>query len=54
VQALLREGRTLVERVERLVCGLYGVPEDLTDAVVDHAVARAARASGTAGAAPRP
>jgi hypothetical protein len=54
VRGLLREGRALVERVERLVCGLYGMPEDLTEAVVDHAVARAARGSGTAGAAPQP
>jgi hypothetical protein len=47
VIGLLVEGRTLVERVEWLVCGLYGVPGDLTEAVVDHALARAARASGT-------
>jgi len=40
---LLLEGRTLVEEVERLVCALYDVPAELTDAVVAHAVARAAR-----------
>jgi hypothetical protein len=43
VSALLDEGREKVERVERLVCVLYGLPDDLTDAVVQHAVARAAR-----------
>ncbi|MGI9112194.1 MAG: HsdM family class I SAM-dependent methyltransferase [Gaiellaceae bacterium] len=42
-KALLLEGRKLVEEVERLVCALYGVPADLTEAVVEHAVARAAR-----------
>ncbi len=41
--ALLREGRKLVEEVERLVCALYEVPAELTEAVVEHAVARAAR-----------
>ena len=41
--ALLLEGRKLVEEVERLVCALYDVPADLTEAVVEHAVARAAR-----------
>lgn len=41
VTALLAEGRRLVEQVERLVCGLYAVPADLTDAVVEHAVKRA-------------
>ncbi|MGH9319898.1 MAG: hypothetical protein ACRD3V_08400, partial [Vicinamibacteria bacterium] len=40
---LLAEGRVKVEQVERLVCALYGLPDDLTDAVVEHAVARAAR-----------
>lgn len=43
VAALLAEGRQKVERVERLVCALYGVPDDLTEAVVQHAVVRAAR-----------
>ncbi|MGH9322555.1 MAG: hypothetical protein ACRD3V_22055, partial [Vicinamibacteria bacterium] len=43
VTALLKEGREKVEQVERLVCALYGVPEDLTNAVVEHAVARASR-----------
>lgn len=41
--ALLEEGRQLVEEVERLVCGLYDVPSDLTEAVVEHALARAGR-----------
>ncbi len=39
----LLEGRRLVEEVERLVCGLYDAPAELTEAVVEHAVARAAR-----------
>lgn len=39
----LAEGREKVEQVERLVCALYGVPEELTEAVVQHAVDRAAR-----------
>lgn len=43
VSSLLQEGREKVERVERLVCALYGVPDDLTDDVVQHAVDRAAR-----------
>jgi hypothetical protein len=42
--SLLAEGARLVEQVERLVCGLYDVPADLTEAVVDHARQRAARA----------
>ncbi len=41
VSALLAEGRRLVEEIERLVCRLYDVPAELTDAVVAHAVARA-------------
>ena len=41
VAALLAEGRLLVEVAERLVCALYGIPADLTDEVVAHAVARA-------------
>jgi hypothetical protein len=40
VQALLDEGRELVERVERLVCALYDVSDDLTQQVVDHAIRR--------------
>jgi len=40
---LLLEGRKLVEEVERLVCALYDASSDLTEAVVEHAVARAAR-----------
>jgi len=35
----------LVEEVERLVYALYGLPPDLTDEVVGHAVQRAVRAS---------
>lgn len=41
VAALISAGRILVEIAERLVCALYGVPSDLTDEVVAHAVARA-------------
>jgi hypothetical protein len=41
VEALLDEGRVTVERVERLVCALYGLDDDLTQAVVDHAIQRA-------------
>ena len=41
VTTLLADGRRLVEEVERLVCSLYDVPDDLTEAVVEHAVARA-------------
>ena len=40
VQGLLDEGRELVERIERLVCALYDVPDDLTEQVVAHAVRR--------------
>jgi hypothetical protein len=40
VAELLAEGRKLVEEVERLVCALYELPEDLTDEVVEHAVRR--------------
>lgn len=43
VSELLAEGREKVERVERLVCALYGLPDELTEAVVQHAVERAAR-----------
>ena len=45
VQGLLDEGRAKVEHVERLVCSLYGLDDDLTNAVVEHAVDRARRAS---------
>ncbi|MBA2461028.1 MAG: SAM-dependent DNA methyltransferase [Actinobacteria bacterium] len=41
VRTLLAEGRRLVEEIERLVCALYGVSDELTDEVVAHAVARA-------------
>ena len=47
VQALLDAGRQLVERVERLVCSLYEVPDELADEVVAHAVARSASAPST-------
>lgn len=43
VEQLLTEGRQLVERVERLVCALYDLSDDLTDEVVAHAVSRAQR-----------
>ncbi len=43
VSKLLAEGREKVERVERLVCALYGLPDELTEAVVEHAIARATR-----------
>jgi hypothetical protein len=43
VSDLLAQGRKLVEEVERLVCALYGLPDNLTDEVVDHAVQRAVR-----------
>lgn len=46
VQGLLDDGSTMVEQVERLVCALYGLPDDLTEDVVAHARTRAAR--GTA------
>jgi len=41
VQDLLDQGRTLVERAERLVCGLYEVPTELEEAIVAHAAQRA-------------
>ena len=41
VARLLGEGNVLVEAAERLVCALYGVPAELEDEVVAHAVARA-------------
>jgi hypothetical protein len=44
VSDLLAEGRRLVEEVERLVCALYGLPDELADEVVAHAVGRAASA----------
>jgi hypothetical protein len=37
---LLARGRELVERVERLVCAVYDVPDDLTEQVAAHAVRR--------------
>jgi hypothetical protein len=44
VAGLLAEGRGLVEEVERLVCTLYGLPDELADAVVEHALKRAGSA----------
>ena len=41
IDDLLTVGRELVEVVERLVCALYGVPDALTDLVVESAVTRA-------------
>jgi hypothetical protein len=41
VESLLAEGRELVERVERVVCAIYDVPDDLTEQIVAHAVRRA-------------
>ncbi|MDQ3676391.1 MAG: hypothetical protein M3401_06245 [Actinomycetota bacterium] len=41
IDDLLDVGRRLVEAIERLVCELYGVPDALTDLVVESAVARA-------------
>lgn len=43
VEGLMRTGRLLAEAAERLVCALYGLPTELEDSVVDHALARAAR-----------
>ena len=41
IDDLLAVGRELVEVVERFVCALYGVPDALTDLVVESAVTRA-------------
>jgi hypothetical protein len=41
IDDLLAVGRELVEVVERLVCALYGIPDALTDLVVESAVTRA-------------
>lgn len=41
IDELLAVGRHMVEAVERLVCALYGVPEELTELVVESAVTRA-------------
>ncbi len=41
IHGLLGEGRVLVELVERLVCKLYGVPDPLTERVVESAISRA-------------
>lgn len=48
IETLRAEGRRVVEQVERLVCGLYEVPDDLTDEVIAHAVRRAAGGEGPA------
>ena len=40
LDALLTDGRGMVEAVERLVCGLYGLPDELTEQVVESAAAR--------------
>jgi len=45
IDDLLAVGRDLVEVVERLVCALYGVPDALTDLVVESAVTRAGTAA---------
>ncbi len=42
VKSLIAAGRGLVEAAERLVCALYGIPAELEDEVIAHAVARAA------------
>jgi len=49
VKALLDAGRLLVETAERLVCRLYGLSEELEDAVIAHATERAARSEAPAG-----
>lgn len=41
IDQLLLEGRDLVERAERIVCRLYGVPDELTEEVVASAAQRA-------------
>jgi hypothetical protein len=41
IDDLLAVGRELVEVVERLACALYGIPDALTDLVVESAVTRA-------------
>ena len=41
VDALLESGRKLVETIERLVCRIYGVPDDLTELVIASATSRA-------------
>jgi len=42
VEGLLASGRGLVETAERLVCRLYGLPPELEDRVIEHAVTRSA------------
>jgi hypothetical protein len=48
VEELLAAGRVLVEAAERLVCALYGLPKELEDEVIAHAVARAKAAAASA------
>ena len=47
VDDLLLTGRALVEAVERLVCRLYGLPDPLTELVVQSAVSRAGTVAQT-------
>ena len=49
IDELLADGRQLVEAVERLVCALYGLPEALTELVVESAVSRAGTVGETEG-----
>lgn len=46
--ALIADGRILVEAAERLVCALYAVPRELEEEVVAHAVSRAGAATAHA------
>jgi hypothetical protein len=41
IDLLLETGRRLVEAAERLVCALYGLPDALTELVIESAVTRA-------------
>jgi hypothetical protein len=41
IDKLLAVGRQLVEAIERLVCALYGLPDALTELVVESAISRA-------------
>lgn len=43
---LLKAGRELVEAVERLVCGLYGLPDELIQVVIESATTRAGAVGG--------
>ena len=46
-QSLLGDGSEMVEKVERLVCALYSVSDELADEVVAHARHRAGSATPT-------